>query len=166
MAMDESRDEELVYQSLDDADEGAFEILYHRYEMSLLNFFYRRVGSWETAQDSDARDVYQRCIHISERFGIAKKFSSWMFSIARQLIAAHIRESQRTVLKRILLTQFLRRITIEPEHRSPVESIIAEEQMAIVRALWRERLPASERRAFELRLREHDARRNCGNFRY
>ena len=37
--MDESRDEELVYQSLDDADEGAFEILYHRYEMSLLNFF-------------------------------------------------------------------------------------------------------------------------------
>ena len=47
--MDKSRDEALVHQSLDDADEGAFEILYHRYEVSLLNFFYRRVGSWQTA---------------------------------------------------------------------------------------------------------------------
>ena len=59
MAMDESRDEELVYQSLDDENEGAFEILYHRYEMSLLNFFYRRVGSWETAQDLMQENVYQ-----------------------------------------------------------------------------------------------------------
>lgn len=41
--------------------------------------------------------------------------------------------------------------TIEPEHRSPIESIIAEEQLEIVRALA-ERLPESEQRAFELRL--------------
>ena len=49
--MDKSRDEELVHQSLDDEDENAFEILYHRYEVPLLNFFYRRVRDWETAQD-------------------------------------------------------------------------------------------------------------------
>ena len=37
--MDVSRDEELVHQSLDDEDEGAFEILYHRYEIVASQFF-------------------------------------------------------------------------------------------------------------------------------
>ena len=79
-----------------------------------------------------------------------KKFSSWMFSIARQLIAAHIRESQRNV-ETDPVDAIFETHRIEPEHRSPVESIIAEEQMAIVRTLA-QRLPESERRAFELRL--------------
>ena len=147
--MDESRDEELVHQSLDDEDEGAFEILYHRYEMALLNFFFRRVGNWETAQDL----MQETFIKVHTHLGTLrdrKKFSSWMFSIARQLIATHIREDQRNV-KTDPVDEIFETYMIEPEHRSPVESIIAEEQMAIVRALA-ERLPESERRAFELRL--------------
>ena len=149
MVMDESRDEELVHQSLDDEDEGAFEILYHRYEMALLNFFFRRVGNWETAQDL----MQETFIKVHTHLGTLrdrKKFSSWMFSIARQLIATHIREDQRNV-KTDPVDEIFETYMIEPEHRSPVESIIAEEQMAIVRALA-ERLPESERRAFELRL--------------
>ena len=94
--MDKSRDEELVRQSLDDEDEGAFEILYHRYEMALLNFFYRRVGSWETAQDL----MQETFIRVHAHLGTLrdrKKFSSWMFSIAKQLIATHIRENRRSI---------------------------------------------------------------------
>ena len=147
--MDVSRDEELVHQSLDDEDEGAFEILYHRYEMSLLNFFYRRVGSWETAQDL----MQETFIKVHTHLGTLrdrKKFSSWMFSIARQLIATHIRENRRNV-ETDPVDEIFETHQIEPEHRSPVEAIIAEEQMAIVRALA-QRLPESERRAFELRL--------------
>ena len=147
--MDESRDEELVHQSLDDEDEGAFEILYHRYEMALLNFFFRRVGNWETAQDL----MQETFIKVHTHLGTLrdrKKFSSWLFSIARQLIATHIRENQRNV-KTDPVDEIFETYMIEPEHRSPVESIIAEEQMAIVRALA-QRLPESERRAFELRL--------------
>ena len=149
MAMDESRDEELVYQSLDDEDEGAFEILYHRYEMSLLNFFYRRVGSWETAQDL----MQETFIRVHKHLGTLrdrKKFSNWMFSIAKQLIAAHIRENQRNI-KTDPVDEIFETYTIAPEHRSPIESIIAEEQLEIVHALA-QRLPESEQRAFELRL--------------
>ena len=147
--MDESRDEELVHQSLDDEDEGAFGILYHRYEMSLLNFFYRRVGSWETAQDL----VQETFIRVHAHLGTLrdrKKFSSWMFSIAKQLIAAHIRENRRSI-ETDPVDEIFETHTIEPEHRSPIESIIAEEQLAIVHALA-QRLPESERSAFELRL--------------
>ena len=149
MAMDASRDEELVHQSLDDEDEGAFEILYHRYEMALLNFFYRRVGSWETAQDL----MQETFIKVHTHLGTLrdrKKFSSWMFSIARQLIATHIRENRRSV-ETDPVDEIFETHRIEPEYRSPVESIIAEEQMEIVHALA-QRLPESERRAFELRL--------------
>ena len=149
MAMDESRDEELVHQSLDDENEGAFEILYHRYEMSLLNFFYRRIGSWETAQDL----VQETFIRVHAHLGTLrdrKKFSSWMFSIAKQLIAAHIRENRRSI-ETAPIDEIFETYTIEPEHRSPVESIIAEEQLEIIHTLAR-RLPESERSAFELRL--------------
>ena len=79
--MDKSRDEELVHQSLDDEDENAFEILYHRYEVPLLNFFYRRVRDWETAQDL----VQETFIRVHAHLGTLrdrKKFSSWLFSIA------------------------------------------------------------------------------------
>ena len=147
--MDASRDEELVHQSLDDEDEGAFEILYHRYEMSLLNFFFKRVGNWETAQDL----MQETFIRVHNHLGTLrdrKKFSGWLFSIARQLIATHIRENQRSV-ETDPVDEIFETYMIEPEHRSPVESIIAEEQMAIVRALA-QRLPESEQRAFELRL--------------
>ena len=147
--MDKSRDEELVHQSLDDEDENAFEILYHRYEMSLLNFFYRRVGSWETAQDL----MQETFIRVHAHLGTLrdrKKFSSWMFSIAKQLIATHIRENRRSI-ETAPIDEIFETYTIEPEHRSPIESIIAEEQMKIVRALAK-RLPESERSAFELRL--------------
>ena len=149
MGMDKSRDEELVHQSLDDEDENAFEILYHRYEMSLLNFFYRRVGSWETAQDL----MQETFIRVHAHLGTLrdrKKFSSWMFSIAKQLIATHIRENRRSI-ETAPIDEIFETYTIEPEHRSPIESIIAEEQMKIVRALAK-RLPESERSAFELRL--------------
>ena len=147
--MDKSRDEELVHQSLDDENEGAFEILYHRYEMSLLNFFYRRVGSWETAQDL----VQETFIKVHAHLGTLrdrKKFSGWMFSIAKQLIATHIRENRRSI-ETAPIDEIFETYMIEPEHRAPVESIIAEEQLEIVRALA-QRLPQSERRAFELRL--------------
>lgn len=147
--MDKSRDEELVHQSLDDEDENAFEILYHRYEMSLLNFFYRRVGSWETAQDL----MQETFIRVHTHLGTLrdrKKFSSWMFSIAKQLIATHIRENRRSI-ETAPIDEIFETYTIEPEHRSPIESIIAEEQLEIVRALTK-RLPESERSAFELRL--------------
>ena len=149
MAMDESRDEELVHQSLEDADDGAFEILYHRHEMSLLNFFYRRVGSWETAQDL----VQETFIKVHAHLGTLrdrKKFSSWMFSIAKQLIAAHIRENRRSI-ETNPVDEIFETHTIAPMHRSPIASIIAEEQLEIVRALA-QRLPESERSAFELRL--------------
>ncbi|MDE0638048.1 MAG: sigma-70 family RNA polymerase sigma factor [Candidatus Poribacteria bacterium] len=147
--MDEFRDEELVHQNLDVADDGAFEILYHRYEGPLLSFFYRRVGNWETAQDL----VQETFIKVHQNLSTLrdpKSFSSWLYSIAHQLIAAHFRENKRK-LEIGSLEGNPEAYLVDLEHRSPIYRIIAKEQMEIVYALA-QRLPISEQEVFEMKL--------------
>lgn len=147
--MDEFRDEELVHQNLDVADDGAFEILYHRYEGPLLSFFYRRVGNWETAQDL----VQETFIKVHQNLSTLrnpKSFSSWLYSIAHQLIAAHFRENKRK-LEIGSLEGNPEAYLVDLEHRSPIYRIIAKEQMEIVYALA-QRLPISEQKVFEMKL--------------
>ena len=147
--MEDYRDEELVYQNLDVDDDGTFEILYHRYEGPLLSFFYRRVGNWETAQDL----VQETFIKVHQNLSTLrnpKSFSSWLFSIAHQLIAAHFRKEQRK-LEIGSIEGNPEAYLVDLEHRSPIYRIIAKEQMEIVYALA-QRLPISEQDVFELKL--------------
>ena len=147
--MDEIRDEELVHQNLDVDDDGTFEILYHRYEGPLLSFFYRRVGNWETAQDL----VQETFIKVHQNLSTLrnpKSFSSWLFSIAHQLIAAHFRNEQRK-LDIGSIEGNPEAYLVDLEHRSPIYRIIAKEQMEIVYALA-QRLPISEQEVFEMKL--------------
>lgn len=147
--MDEFRDEELVHQNLGDADDGAFEILYHRYEGPLLSFFYRRVDNWETAQDL-VQETFIKVHHNLGTLRDPKSFSSWLFSIAHQLVAAHFREDSRK-LEIGSLDGNPEAYLVDLEHRSPIYRIIGKEQLEIVEALAR-RLPKSEQEVFELRL--------------
>ncbi len=147
--MDEIRDQELIHQNLDVDDDGAFEILYHRYEGPLLSFFYRRIGNWETAQDL----VQETFIKVHQNLNTLrnpKSFSSWLFSIAHQLIAAHFRKEQRK-LEIDSIEGNPEAYLVDLEHRSPIYRIIAKEQMEIVYALA-QRLPISEQEVFELKL--------------
>ena len=79
-----------------------------------------------------------------------KSFSSWLFSIAHQLIAAHFRKEQRK-LEIDSIEGNPEAYLVDLEHRSPIYRIIAKEQMEIVYALA-QRLPISEQEVFELKL--------------
>ena len=147
--MDELRDEELVHQNIDVTDDGTFEILYHRYEGPLLSFFYRRVGNWETAQDL-VQETFIKVHQNLKTLRNPKSFSSWLFSIAHQLIAAHFRENKRK-LEIGSLEGNPEAYLVDLEHRSPIYRIIAKEQMEIVYALA-QRLPISEQEVFEMKL--------------
>ena len=147
--MDEIRDEELVHQNIDVSDDGAFEILYHRYEGPLLSFFYRRVGNWETAQDL-VQETFIKVHQNLRTLRDPKRFSSWLYSIAHQLIAAHFRENQRK-LEIGSIEGNPEAYLVDLEHRSPIYRIIAKEQMEIVYALS-QRLPISEQEVFEMKL--------------
>jgi RNA polymerase sigma-70 factor (ECF subfamily) len=146
--MDELRDEELIHQNIDVADDGTFEILYHRYEGPLLSFFYRRVGNWETAQDL-VQDTFIKVHQNLHTLRDPKSFSSWLFSIAYQLVAAHFREDQRKLEIGSLEGKHEAHL-VDHEHRSPIYRIIAKEQIEIVETLAH-RLSNSEREVFEMK---------------
>lgn len=147
--MIEYRDDEMAHQNLNVADDGAFEILYHRYEGPLLSFFYRRVGNWETAQDL-VQETFIKVHQNLHTLRNPKSFSSWLFSIARQLIAAHFRQEEKK-LEIGSLEGRPEAHLVDSEHRSPIYRIIAKEQMEIVYALAR-RLPTAEQEVFEKKL--------------
>ena len=147
--MIEYRDDEMAHQNLNVADDGAFEILYHRYEGPLLSFFYRRVGNWETAQDL-VQETFIKVHQNLHTLRNPKSFSSWLFSIARQLIAAHFRQEEKK-LEIGSIEGNPEAYLVDLEHRSPIYRIIAKEQMEIVYALA-QRLPISEQEVFELKL--------------
>lgn len=147
--MEKYLDDELVHQNLDVDDDGTFEILYHRYEGPLLSFFYRRVGNWETAQDL-LQETFIKVHQNLRTLRNPKSFSSWLFSIAHQLIAAHFRKEQRK-LDIDSLEGNPEAYLVDLEHRSPIYRIIAKEQMEIVYALA-QRLPISEQKVFEMKL--------------
>ncbi|MCY4404415.1 MAG: RNA polymerase sigma factor [Candidatus Poribacteria bacterium] len=147
--MEEWHDEELEHQNIDVSDDNTFEILYHRYEGPLLSFFYRRVGNWETAQDL----VQETFIKVHQNLSTLrnpKSFSSWLYKIAHQLIAAHFRKENRK-LEIGSLEGNPEAYLVDLEHRSPIYRIIAKEQMEIVYGLA-QRLPISEQEVFELKL--------------
>lgn len=147
--MEEFRDEELVHKNLDVADDGAFEILYHRYEGPLLSFFYRRVGNWETAQDL-VQETFIKVHQNLHKLRNPKSFSSWLFSIAHQLVAAYFRDNQRKFEAGSLEINPEAHL-VDLEHRSPIYRIIGKEQLEIVYNLAG-RLSKSEREVFMMKL--------------
>ncbi len=78
------------YQS---GDRAAFTLLVRRYERPIHCFVFRSTGSASTAQDL-TQDVFVRVVHASAEFRHSSKFSTWIFSIARNLCIDHARRAK------------------------------------------------------------------------
>ena len=82
-------DEELML-SCRDGDEGAFEILYRRYEKPVLSFIYRMVTSAADAEDL-CQETFLRVIRAKRRYQTNGRFKTWLFRIALNLCRDRIR---------------------------------------------------------------------------
>src|SRR6266404_1413865 len=75
-------------------DMGAFTELVDKYKQPVLNLFYRMLRDATEAEDL-AQNVFVQ-IHSSEhRYQVASKFSTWLFTIARNLCLNEIRRRTR-----------------------------------------------------------------------
>jgi len=92
--------------ALDDADvvaaflkgeERAFQVLVERYQMRLLNFIYRTIGDRERGEDL-VQEVFIRVYRHLHRFDRAKKFSTWIYTIASNLAKNELRNRSRNPL--------------------------------------------------------------------
>ena len=80
---DEASDEELL-RRFNEGDATAFEVLVRRYQKPLLNFILRSVGDRNTAEEL-LQDAFLRVVTKSTDFQGNSKFSTWLYTIARNL---------------------------------------------------------------------------------
>ncbi len=82
-------DEELML-SCYDGDEGAFEIIYRRYEKPILSFIYHMIMSAADAEDL-CQETFFKVVRARKSYRPDGKFKTWLFRIALNLCRDRIR---------------------------------------------------------------------------
>jgi len=89
-ALDGVSDEDLL-RRFQKGDARAFEALLARYERPIYNFILRSVREKDRAADL-VQDVFLRVVQRSDQFKGNAKFSTWLYTIARNLCIDHSRK--------------------------------------------------------------------------
>ena len=75
-------------------DTGAFAQLVDKYKQRVMNLVYRMLGDATEAEDV-AQVVFVQVFKSAHRYQVASKFSTWLFTIARNLSLNEIRRRSR-----------------------------------------------------------------------
>ncbi len=74
-------------------DTRAFEALLKRHRRPMFNFLYRHVGNGTLAEDL-LQDVFLRVIRSAARYSPRAKFTTWLYTIARNLCVDNARRAK------------------------------------------------------------------------
>ena len=85
-------DEELL-QRFQEGDLYAFDLIVHRYKDALFNFTYRYLGNSQEAEDV-VQETFLRIFRNRFAYRQIAKFSTWIYTIARNLRTDHIRRQR------------------------------------------------------------------------
>jgi RNA polymerase sigma-70 factor, ECF subfamily len=75
-------------------DTAAFEELVNKYKQPVINLIYRTVRDLTDAEDL-AQNVFLQVFKFADRYRVEAKFSTWLFTIARNLSLNEIRRRSR-----------------------------------------------------------------------
>ena len=134
-------------------DKASFEKLMRKYYPRILNFIYRYVGIREIAEDL-TQEVFIKVYHNARSYVPKAKFSTWLFTVARNVSLNELRSHKR---KTVSMDESLE--TGENEVRpqwqdlaasDPSEDLAAKERASMVREAVA-RLPENQRVAVLLR---------------
>jgi RNA polymerase sigma-70 factor (ECF subfamily) len=89
----ERPDEELVRLFVEGRIE-AFEELLRRYELKIVNFINRSIGDFQRAEEL-AQETFMRVFRMGARFDPHYRFSTWIFTIAKNLSSNELRDRSR-----------------------------------------------------------------------
>lgn len=89
----EVRDDALMTR-VQTGDQEAFTALVERYKDRVLNFVYRMVGQYQTAEDL-AQETFVRVYTRRDSYRPGSTFSVWLYTIARNLTLNYIRDMGR-----------------------------------------------------------------------
>jgi RNA polymerase sigma-70 factor (ECF subfamily) len=99
VALGKSSDEELMRRT-QNGDKSAFSILYDRYSSAVLSYLYRMLGNVEDVE-SIGQEVFLRAFRFAPTYRYPQKFSTWLFTITRNLAINHSRRRKRSPVRNI-----------------------------------------------------------------
>ena len=133
-------DEELML-AYGGGDAGAFETLYARHRGGLFRFVLRAVEDRGVAEEL-FQEVWVRVIEARERYAPKARFTTWLYTIAHNLLVDHWRKKGLSLVS-------LDDEDVASESANPARQAEAREALArLVHAL--EALPVAQREAFLL----------------
>jgi len=136
----EAPDEELML-AYGHGDAGAFDTLYRRHRGALYRFMLRAIKERSTAEEL-FQEVWIRVIEARSRYAPQARFTTWLYTIAHNLLVDHWRKKGLTLVS-------LDQEDVAVESANPARQAEARESLArFLQAL--EALPAAQREAFLL----------------
>jgi RNA polymerase sigma-70 factor (ECF subfamily) len=90
-------DEQLMRRT-QQGDRQAFAMLYERYSQAVLSYLYRMLGNVEDVE-SIGQEVFLRAFKFAATYRYPQKFSTWLYTIARNLGINQARRRKRNPVK-------------------------------------------------------------------
>ena len=90
-------DEQLMRRT-QQGDKQAFALLYERYSQAVLSYLYRMLGNVEDVE-SIGQEVFLRAFKFAATYRYPQKFSTWLFTIARNLAINQAQRRKRSPVK-------------------------------------------------------------------
>lgn len=81
-------------------EKAPFEILYERYHASVLSYLYRMLGNVEDVE-SIGQEVFLRAFRFAPTYRYPQKFSTWLFTITRNLAINQSRRRKRSPIRNV-----------------------------------------------------------------
>jgi len=99
VALGRASDEDLMRRT-QLGDKQAFSLLYERYSASVLSYLYRMLGNVEDVE-SIGQEVFLRAFRFAPTYRYPQKFSTWLFTITRNLAINQSRRRKRSPIRNV-----------------------------------------------------------------
>lgn len=99
VALGRASDEDLMRRT-QQGDKAAFSLLYERYSASVLSYLYRMLGNLEDVE-SIGQEVFLRAFRFAPTYRYPQKFSTWLFTITRNLAINQSRRRKRSPIRNL-----------------------------------------------------------------
>lgn len=131
---------------------AAFEVLYRRHELRIWRYLERNVGNRATA-DELMQEVWFAVARDAVRYEPTARFTTWLFTIARNRMIDSKRMSRRQVSLEAVgyeAESVVAQLTTEPGVGPLAAAVVRDQASALTRALGQ--LPLEQRDAFLLQI--------------
>ena len=133
--------------------EDAFEAYYKQIRPGLLRFVSSRVRDTHAARDV-VQEVYTKAFKSLDRYDETRKFSTWVYAIARNACIDYLRRRVRDPLSAVA-PNAPPELDSMPDHGSPDPSLVAErEDLLVIVRKELQQLPDHRRAAVEMKIME------------